>query len=80
VGQEFGGFLGLRERSSSYINTRGAACSSQDEFFFKAPLFSKVREFQKSEIQLSDEIKVFLLAWCVRIQFIILVYFSTILS
>ena len=29
----FGGFLGLRERSSSYINARGAACPSQVEFF-----------------------------------------------
>ena len=35
MGQGFGGFLGLRERSSSYINARGAACPSQVEFFIK---------------------------------------------
>ena len=35
VGQGFGGFLGLRERSSSsYINARGAACPLQVEFLF----------------------------------------------
>ena len=79
MGQEFEGFLDLRERSFSYINARGGLPLA-GRVFFKAPLFSKVREFQKSEIELSDEIKVFLLAWCVRIQFIILVYFSTILS
>ena len=28
------GFLGLRERSSSYVNARGAACPLQIEFFF----------------------------------------------
>jgi len=58
----------------------GRLAPRMSSFFFKAPLFSKIREFQKSEIELSDEIKVFLLAWCVHIQFIILVYFSTILS
>ena len=33
MGQGFGGFLDLRERSSSYINARGAACPLQVEFF-----------------------------------------------
>ena len=34
VGQGSGGFLDLRERSSSYINAWGAACPSQAEFFY----------------------------------------------
>jgi len=33
VGQWFGGFLGQRERSSSYINALGAACPLQVELF-----------------------------------------------
>jgi len=33
VGQGFGGFLGLRERSSSYINARGRLAPRRSSFF-----------------------------------------------
>ena len=49
MGWGFGGFLGLRERSSSYINARGRLAPRRSSFFFTLCVFA--RQFWFSVLQ-----------------------------